>query len=316
MTIRHETARNTFTEDFLRLPRELRDLIYAEVYGDSTPVHLEDVQMGPAGMALSAAGEHTIDADFAAEILESFYTHSTFVVSFPYHESGAEIHPIKWGPHPQYRRYIRRLIVQAHEADIRLVTSLRLDTSLKHLEDQCSDAAGLAHYSRTDWEHLLALPRLEHLSIRFQKHQHSRLTWVDFSPILIELRQKLPKLLLEFSISFDTILECYWSDPIWENYTEPGNVVEEPYDPMGFVDISELFEAPTEKEVAYVQAMFSGQLGTMGRDILRGLLDETASQRRALASHYVVKEPALLRVRMMEHYEVYKSVKSRVEHSL
>ena len=303
MTIEHDAVRTTFMENFLRLPRELRDIIYAEVYGGLKPVPLEGVQLGPAGMALSAAGGFTMDPGFATEILEAFYAHNTFSVNLPYHRDGADACTVKWCPHPQYRQYIRQLIVDAHEADITMFNSL------EDLEHGCTDTSRLAHHSRADWEHLLALPRLERLSIRLQKHQTNYLSWADFSPILAELRDRLPKLHILFSISFDTLLERYWSDPIWENYTEPGNVVEEPYDPMGFVDVSEIFEAPTKEDIAFVQDDFPDQLETTGRDILRGLLDETAPQRRALALHYVVKEPALLKVRMMEHYEVYKRMK-------
>lgn len=48
-----------------------------------------------------------------------------------------------------------------------------------------------------------------------------------------------------------------------------------------------------------------------GRDILRGLLDETASQRRALAVYYVVRDPALLRVRIEQHYKAYKWIRTK-----
>jgi hypothetical protein len=59
-----------------------------------------------------------------------------------------------------------------------------------------------------------------------------------------------------------------------------------------------------------VEEHLAGDKSTYGRDIMRGLLDETAAMRRELAPHYVVKDPELLRVRIMEHYEVYSKMKT------
>ncbi|KZM25876.1 uncharacterized protein EKO05_0009159 [Ascochyta rabiei] len=292
-----KTEYDTFKDRFLRLPRELRDLVYANVYADSAPVDMGTIDADPTSMALVTSQGHQLDPEHAAEVLEAFYTHNTFNVTFPDGDVITRTWPIPLSPHPQYHKYIRTLNVYAREADISPTASLRA------IENRYKDVTFLR---RVHWESFLGLPRLERLNIYLQKRHSQYFSWADFSPVLIELRQRLPRLQLTFSISFDTLLERYWSDPIWENYTEPGNVVETPYDPMGFVDISELIKAPTEEDVQYVQEHCSEQKGSPGRDILTGLLDETAPQRRALAVHYVVREPSLLRVRMMEHYETYK----------
>ncbi|KAF2631139.1 hypothetical protein BU25DRAFT_224969 [Macroventuria anomochaeta] len=308
MTAEHMAARQTFKDNFLRLPREMRDLIYVELYSDSSLIPLEDVQVGLAGPALLATENQKLDPILAPEILEAFFTHSTFSVTFPpcsiiLPDPCDVIHsrPADWNLHPHYGKYIRKLVVHAEEAN------LDETISLEALESECSKEW---RPIRVHWERLLKLPRLEQLNIRLQKRANEHFCWGDFSPILIRLRERLPKLQIALSISFDTMLEEFWSDAIWENNTEPGNVVEEPYDPMGFVDVTELIEPPTEEDTAYVQENLSGNLETWGQDILRGLLDETAPQKRALALHYAVKEPALLRVRMKEHYEVYKRMRT------
>lgn len=300
MTAEQRTVRRAFKENFLKLPKELRDLIYAELYSGSAPVPLEDVQIGPAGLALLAIEDQEMDQSLVAEILEAFYTHHTFSLTLSDTNDVRHICPADCSVSPQYEEYIRKLVVNAEEAE------LGGTTSLEALELRCLD---VLHPTRARWEGLLKLPRLEQLSIRLQKRTNHHFSWADFSPILIQLRKNLPKLQVSFSISFDTLLERYWSDPIWENYTEPGNVVEEPYDPMGFVDVTELIEPSTKEDVTYVQENLAENMETQGQDILRGLLDESAPQRRALALHYVVREPALLRVRIMEHYEVYKKMR-------
>lgn len=290
-----------FEEQFLRLPRELRDLVYANFYASSGLMPLEDINANPASMALFATSEGEMNPGFAAEILEAFYTHHTFSVTFSNCSQ-----PVNWGPHSQYQEYIRRLVIHTQEVDFGETASL---VSLEH---RCLE---MPSSERSDWERLLELPRLEELTIQLQKRLNDRFSWACFSPILIRLRERFPRVKIVFKVSFDTLLERFWTDPMWENYTEPGNVVEEPYDPMGFVDVTELIEPPTEDDLAYVLENFSEQGETIGRDILRGLLDEKVPQRRILALHYVVKEPALLRVRMVEHYGVYKKMKAdRADH--
>lgn len=282
-------------ERFLQLPRELRDLVYANFYADSGLAPMEDIDANPANMALFPVSKDGMNRDHITEVLEAFFTHHTFSVTF-----SDSLQPVNWGPYPQYQDYIRRLVVYAQEID------LGGAVSLGSLEQNCLE---MSSAKRADWEHLLKLPRLEELTIQLQKRLNNRFSWACFSPILIQLRERFPKVKIVLRISFDTLLECFWADPMWENFTEPGNVIEEPYDPMGFVDVTELIEPPTEEDFAYVLENFPEQEETLGRDILRGLLDEKAPQRRVLALHYVAKEPALLRVRMMEHYGVYKKMK-------
>lgn len=314
MTTERQTAHHTFAENLFRLPKELRDLVYADVFSDLAPVPLEDAEISSAGQALLALGGHPLDPGFEEEVLESYHTYSTFSVRFPDHKDYACLIKrgtdntcpctVRWLPEPQHYQYVRNLIIHAQEAGIDPGRSHF--SSLEDLECMHSN-----NHFRLVWEQLLTLPRLEQLTIRLQKQNNDVFSWASFTPILSLLRERSPKLRVSLSISFDDLLECSWSDPIWENNTEPGNVVEQPYDPMGFANITELIEEPTKEDIKHVEEYFPKEVKTTGQDILRGLLDETASQRRALALHYVVKEPALLRVRIKEHYEVYKRMRSQ-----
>ncbi|KAJ4990299.1 hypothetical protein SVAN01_04181 [Stagonosporopsis vannaccii] len=291
--------RLSFQELFLRLPRELRDLIYADIFCDLAPIPLEDVQNSLAAFPLLAPEEMIRNTTY--EAMEALYSHATIRISVAEPQPGEVTCSLGHSTFPQYEKLIRKLVVHAEEA------LLSGAASLDHLE---IDRRGRWQGTRARWEALLQLPRLEKLTVYLQKEQNDRFCWADFTPVLLQLREHLPKLHMSFSVSFDTLLARYWSDPIWENHTEPGNVDELPYDPMGFVDVTELVQLPTQEDFEYVHEHLSNHEETRGQDIVRGLLDETAPQRRALAVHYVVKEPALLRVRMLEHYEVYKKMRT------
>ena len=303
MAAQHDASPPISKELFLRLPRELRDLIYAEVFSDADPVSLHDVKIGPAGLALLAADE--TDPDLKSEILEALYTHSTLTIPFSDPLGSEYTCSIGGSAHQQHEEHIRKAIILAEESE------LPCTESLEHLETVCR--SNDLNNTRAQWEGLLNLPRLEHLTIRLQKKLSTHLSWSDFSPIIVQLRKNLPKLKITFTVSFDTMLERVWYDPIWSNNynMELGEQDWElPYDPMGFADVTELIQPPTAEDYAYVEEHLAGDKSTYGRDIMRGLLDETAAMRRELAPHYVVKDPELLRVRIMEHYEVYSKMKT------
>ena len=303
MAAQHDASPPISKELFLRLPRELRDLIYAEVFSDADPVSLHDVKIGPAGLALLAADE--TDPDLKSEILEALYTHSTLTIPFSDPLGSEYTCSIGGSAHQQHEEHIRKAIILAEESE------LPCTESLEHLETVCR--SNDLNNTRAQWEGLLNLPRLEHLTIRLQKKLSTHLSWSDFSPIIVQLRKNLPKLKITFTVSFDTMLERVWYDPIWSNNynMELGEQDWElPYDPMGFADVTELIQPPIAEDFAYVEEQLAGDKSTYGRDIMRGLLDETAAMRRGLAPHYVVKDPELLRVRIMEHYEVYSKMKT------
>lgn len=315
MTSKHQTAPRTFTENLFGLPKELRELIYTEVFKDPASVPLEYGGISSAGKALLALGGRPLDPGFEDDVFKAYYTYSTFSVQFPSHQDTlckVTIYnsrcscSVRWLPEPRFCQYIRTLVIHSQESGIDSSVG-QVAKDMNALEDMHSKR----HFRRC-FEQLLLLPRVEQLTINLQKHNNEQFSWAIFTPILSLLRERCSKSQVSLNISFDTLLEAYWSDPIWENTTEPGNVIEQPYDPMGFVDITELIEPPTAEDVAYVNEHCYGQLMTPGRDILRGLLDETASQRRTLAVNYVVKEPALLRVRIEEHYKAYKWMTTKI----
>ena len=153
---------------------------------------------------------------------------------------------------------------------------------------------------------LLDLPRLESLTINMQKHSCDQFFWANFSPIIYQLRSNLPKLQITFNVSFDKVLKHSWDSPEWtSNGQNPKD-----YEPMGYVDVSELIEKPSQADVAYVDSHHVVKTTeTKGRDAIRGLLAESHANRRHLGPYYVVKEPNLLRVLMQEHWEVYNQLK-------
>ena len=302
MAAQHDASPPISKELFLRLPRELRDLVYAEVFCHAPSISLHNIQIESAGLALLAAdetGPHLKD-----EILEAVYTHSTIIIPFSDPRGSGYTCSIGGSAHPQHEEHIRKAIILAEESE------LPCTESLEHLETLCrSNDLG---NTRAQWEGILSLPRLEHLTVRLQKKVSTHPSWADFSPIIVQLRKNLPKLEIAFTVSFDALLERVWYDPIWDNNTEPGNVMELPYEPMGFVDVTELFRPPTAEDFADVEEHHAGDKHTYGRDIVSGLLDVFPAMKRSLALHYVVKDPELLRVRIMDHYDVYEMMGNEI----
>jgi hypothetical protein len=288
---------------FIKLPRELRDLVYFYIVydEDDTPLELtrSDFQVPLSHSTISA------------EWLEAAYTHRVCRVTFsdPKLLRDGSIKDNIWGPYPQHKHCIRRLIVNTPEASI--VGASVFGNDPEDLEHKCTFTQPEV---RQEWNELLSLPRLEYLKIELQKSAPDAFTWSNFGPILYQLREQLPKLCIELFISFDEILEHSWNAHLSLNpESEDWNTQEDPYLPMGFVDASVLIEQPNSEDRAYVEEYLAGSTNAESRDAVRGLLDETPAHRRILAGAYVVKEPALLRVLMAERYEIYKSVRSRTE---
>lgn len=286
------SPRNELACRFLALPRELRDLIYPYIVIEDAPLELTNCD-------IHAPIDHPI---LTPEWLEAIYTHNTCSVDFcdfrllrdPWHE-----HEL-WGSEPQYRYLIRHLVVNASEVALR-------EDDLEKLEHECSIQKPEV---RQEWKELLGLLRLENLTINLQKWGSSGFAWANFSPIIYQLRERNPKLCIKFKISFDVILEKKWDVDLVRSELQRKwvlrNVEDDQYQPMGFVDMSELLEPPTDAERAYVEEHLPETRDVGSMDIVRGLLDETPANRRLLTQVYLVKEPALLRILMAEHYEMYK----------
>jgi hypothetical protein len=279
---------------FSALPRELRDHIFFYIVSDdpNPPIFITN-------SIIQLPWDNT---SIAEEWLEAIYTHRPCCITFPDPNNIASARSeYVWGAYPEYKDFIRHLIVDAPEA------SLYSDEELVGIEWECTRRFAEV---RQDWHSLFALTKLESLTIRLQKNNLHSFSWANFSPIVYELRERKPNLRVEMYISFDTILERDWDtwQPIqtiqdgWDNDV----VISEPYLPMGYADVTELIQPPTAEDHVYVEWHLSGVREVGYRNIVRGLLDETPANRRQLAKHYLVKEPALLRVLMEEHYEVYK----------
>lgn len=284
---------------FLNLPRELRDLIYAYIVAKDTPLELTDC-------GISAPLDHPV---ISVEWLEALYAHSNCSVSFsdPRLLRDDAIQHDLFGNHSQYKSTIRHLIVNVSEAVLR-------EDDLEKVEHECTHRKPEV---RQQWNELLRLPRLESLTINMQKHGSSGFVWANFSPILYALRERLPKLRIVFNISFDKLLESefnvYLAQSEQLRQWIPGDAADDLYQPMGFVGLSALIAPPTDEDRTYVEEYVGGSRDVGSLDIVGGLLDEVPESRRILTKHYLVKEPALLRVLMAEHYELYKLVRKERE---
>jgi hypothetical protein len=285
---------------FLKLPRELRDLIYFHIVYDDADTPLDftsfDIQVPLYHSAISA------------EWLEAAYTHRICRVTFSDPEllRNDLIQGNIWGPYPQHKHLIRRLIVNAPEASI-------FGSNPTDLENKCSTVQSEV---RQEWNELLMLPRLESLRIELQKNASDAFGWVNFSPIVYQLREQIPRLFIELYISFDMILEHKWNiESLLDAENGDRTMHPDPYLPMGMADVSSLIERPTTEDRAYVLEHLARNAEVGSRDIIRGLLDETPANRRLLAQHYVVKEPALLRILMADHYEIYKRMRAIEQNS-
>jgi hypothetical protein len=288
-------------------------MIYPFIVTESSPIPLSSPTPHPI---TSATFTHPI---IAAEALESYYQSNTFILNLPddannandiTNESDDSEQP--WGPHASLaKHHIHTLVVQATESRIPLPKLLIPFTLTQAHQTLASQR----------WRVLLALPHLSALTIRLQKTQPNHFVWQDMNPILRYLQARHPHFTLRIEISFDGMLRKEWEDPRWlENGGE-----EKPYDPMGYINVSELFAAPTEADRAYCAeylpdhgdpkyiAEYRVMLPSVGRPIILGLLSCSAEERRVFGVHYVIRDPPLLRMQMQEHFEWVKELDAGVE---
>ncbi|KAF2871765.1 hypothetical protein BDV95DRAFT_594825 [Massariosphaeria phaeospora] len=269
----------------LRLPRELRDMIYPHIVAETHPIPLS--APNPHAITSPRASHPTI----AAEALESFYQTNTFILDF--HIIPRHISPLRWGPHPALLPHIRHLHVQTSEP---LTYSRHLNYSdAEHWHAQTPD--------RGRWSKLLDLPRLETLAVYMQKTEEPYFLFQVFSPVIYELRARDPAPDVTFLVSFDDVLEKEWHAPRWavrEN---------DDYEPMGYTDVTEVFAVPTDEDREFVAKHIRGPRRILGTSVRYGLLDQSPASRRALAKAYVTKDPPLLRVLMERHYQEYKKAR-------
>lgn len=280
-----------FFTHFLNLPRELRDQIYRYVVAKDEPTNITGI--GPQPQLA-----HPI---ISSELCKAFYETNTVSVTFAdYFRIRRNTVPLRtWGTRSQYRIHIRHLIVNASES-----LPIKADLSPEALEYDCAVTTPTV---RKQWEELLQLRSLQSLTINMQKYSTRVFTWVNFAPVLYQLRDENANLKITFNISFDAVLKVNWTGP-WESHFHDQNFDDDDYEAMGFVDVSELIARPSEEDRAYVEEHVKVRKGSR-MDAVEGLLMETAVNKRLLAPHYIVKDPPLLRVQMEEHYQVYRKRK-------
>jgi hypothetical protein len=288
------TNLDQFTPHILQLPRELRDLIWAYTVKQDSPIAITENVL-PVDIA---------DTTIREELQEAAYIYNTLIVTLsdPDTIMDSTAAPNIWGIHPQCKRHIRKLIFEVME-------NAMYDDHAALLTREHERAVSQS-WTRKQWANLLELPRLENLTINMQKPATTQFAWTVFSPILIQLRKSKPNVCITFNISFDNILERAWNDEIWDVGDDTGDAE---YQPMGFVDMSELVELPTHEDRAYVEEYGFDIRNMSTRLVVQGLLTQSTADKRRLAIHYVVREPQVLKVLMEKHYEVYKMVKKESE---
>ncbi|KAF2855775.1 hypothetical protein T440DRAFT_162743 [Plenodomus tracheiphilus IPT5] len=287
---------NYFTNDLLRLPRELRDLIYTELCYGKSVYEMSDSIIEP-----------TITSPrLRQELLETFFSvttcsihHANFlaVLNEIVQRVNGWTFPVPsniWGAQAAYKPYIRRLEVNAMETELK-------ETELLRLERECTIHRPEV---RAEWAELLGCTSLQHLTIMWDKTSPTQFHWASFSPILYELRDRLPGLEIRFSVGYDTMLEEAWGDTVYDDGTTIHYYPK--YELCYGVTVTNLVEPPSEEDRVYVERYCQRKLEVKGRHAIEGLLTEEPEQRRLLIPHYVVKEAALARVLMEEHYQVYK----------
>lgn len=285
-----------------RLPRELRDAVYFHLVSSdlATPFHLNEERLRSP----------FADTTLSGELLEAVFTYRPCHVKFTgpsFLESGAVTSALL-GANLPHRHSIRHLTVRAHE-------TAEWGSNFEEQERYCTITRPAL---RQEWNELLLLPHLSSLTIELQKGKPEHFfNWFDFAPIVFHLRDRRPGIKIRFAISFDALLEPEWNVQAAlyagvegaELLSEVSPTPEDPYSPMGYAEVSCLIQEPTAEDYAYVKEHLEGQREARGREIVKGLLDETPEGRRTLAEHYVVKEPSLLRVLMGEYYGVYKRMR-------
>ena len=281
---------STFSELFLRLPRELRDLIYPPLVACSQPQSLNDQHVP------SITSHYITGPIISAEAREAYFVYNTFIVHF---EPAKQPVPADcWGPWDQVLKpLIRHLIVHADEPIQLHVTSEQYETN---------------HFYSTDrqmWQSLLSLPSLQTVEVRLQKWYDDSLSWYAFAPVLHQLRHQKTNLDLKFTVSFDTVLKKSWENPYWSRFPRNANAAK--YEAMGPIDVTEMVAKPTEQDEAHVKEYLADKVMPKGRSVGQGLLDLNVASRRELGYLYVVKEPELLRVLMWEHWEIYKRMEEK-----
>jgi hypothetical protein len=279
----------------VRLPRELRDMIYPYIVTEPDPVPLSDSHPQRESQAIMDTA--TFNDIIAAEALEAYYGCNTFILCFQPTKNAAPAS--LWGPHGELARTnIRHLLVKADEPVSKPYSTFAdYETRYWYSAD------------RQMWSQLLHVPKLTSLTVELQKWYHESLSWMDYAPIICLLRTQKAALDFKFTISFDDLLRKQFIRPTWRIL--PGSEDDE-YDPMGCIDITDLFDKPSQEDQEYVKKYLPDKRMPKGRPVTAGLLDSNASDRRQLGHLYVVPEPQLFRVLIWEHFELCRDLDSKL----
>ena len=240
----------------------------------------------------------TSNPTVAAELLEAYWNTNTFTIEL----DSALPESRTWAQSAIPRSQVHHLVVSVNE-EIHSGHPKSKADFLAFEHEHWNDP------KRQRWSELLGFSNLKTLSINMHKQHRTEFCWMFLSPILCTLRTQRPGLQIKFQVCFDKMLDKEWNNLYWEQYNSETLTVA--YECAGFVDVSDVFGAATKGDRCYTNEYLPHREMPTGRDAIRGLLDESPAQKRALGSLYFVSEPSLLRVLMDEHYEVYTECESK-----
>lgn len=113
----------------------------------------------------------------------------------------------------------------------------------------------------------------------------------------------LPRLRIVFIVDYNILLRKTWDAEEHDDgihYYAPHQIKRD-------VHMTELVAPPSQTDREYVDRYCTRKLEVKVRDAIVGSLSEGLYEREKLIPHHVAKEPALARVLMEEHYQVYKT---------
>ncbi|KAF2812917.1 uncharacterized protein BDZ99DRAFT_244613 [Mytilinidion resinicola] len=301
---------DTVIHIFLRFPRELRDQIYSYLftYSDSQPINLAYSHL--TALDPNIDPEHHLSSRWvgpllASEMADSFYGLNAFAIasSSPLNQT---LSFCRWGSGVMPSAFLRQLSVEIIEdSSSNCVTS---DS------DQSYEQESVADERRAKLACLLHIPRLEKLELRIQKIWEGPLEIRDVNPLIHQLCQQHPRVEIKLAVSFDNLLQEAWDS--WE--PEFGNGLSlaarqahyvEEFKPAGFSDCTELIAPPSEEDRKHVEEFTPHMIMPRSRRATAGLVDEDVATRKMLQGHYACQEPALMRVNLERHWEVWQKLK-------
>jgi hypothetical protein len=292
---------------FFRLPREIRDVVYAYLL-------LEDEPITSASRPHSIINQYHGQPLIATEAAEFFYNSNTITVHLDPRFKQLTFCP--WGSGINPSEHVKKLVVYAKEG-------------IYHIQkaESGSFEKRLPKEAREMWDSLYSFPKLEYLEVRIMKEQHycttvdrplahNCLEARDFWPVLCQLRRQnrelrqhmeaacrlnpelrltVPKeLKIKVMLSVDDMFEAAWNEPAWRT-RHPDQ-----YEKSGYMDITSLIMRPRHHFLNlpddwedFFEYMGSNYFYPFGCVIVRSFLGASVQDRRRGLPGFIVRNGQL-----------------------